>query len=469
MRDMIKGRKKMIRQVLRGSILCMVFCQLFICCAQAQMQQLKEVRVGDTLPDLLVNNIIKKQDSVTRLADLYKGGMLLIDFWATWCKPCISQMIRMDTIKQIFPRFNSISVTYQDISEVEEFFARPNNADINTNRLTIATNDTLLKQYFPHRGLPHNVWIDSSGVVKAITDGRSVTSEKIGEFLSTQELSDKDIINKEDRMDFRSFEPFRLGDTLYSYRSIITPYISGIGGGTLLNRKSGQVDRFFAWNNSIAMLYWKAFSNFKTAFNGHLIDVRLQDKSKLFHPSSDFVKENLDIFLNAIDERIEIWEMQNLYCYELVLPKPVPEHLFTEYMIHDLNRCFQFNTRIENKDMPCILIHCDPEKIHSLKSKSPDADPYIVIRAGKLIGTNIKVADLVHYLMSTWGRLKEPVVDKTAYSKSFDLELDFADLLGEEKGIGIKIEWVLEKLKEIGFTSSKEAYPYPILIIENQD
>jgi thiol-disulfide isomerase/thioredoxin len=58
-------------------------------------------RVGQKMPAFSFTTLDGKQSSITEL----KGKVVFVNFWATWCPPCLAEMPRME--KEVWQRFKS--------------------------------------------------------------------------------------------------------------------------------------------------------------------------------------------------------------------------------------------------------------------------------------------------------------------------------------------------------------------------
>lgn len=71
--------------------------------------QIHEVEIGDQAPEFELANGV-------RLAD-YRGKLLLLNFWATWCPPCIAEM---PSLNNLYERFRDRGFVVLGISVDEE-------------------------------------------------------------------------------------------------------------------------------------------------------------------------------------------------------------------------------------------------------------------------------------------------------------------------------------------------------------
>ncbi|MBU2966692.1 TlpA disulfide reductase family protein [Amphritea sp. 2_MG-2023] len=73
--------------------------------------------------DLKVNHL----DDTSADLNQYKGRLVLVNFWATWCPPCVEEMPSLQRLQQQFDpeKFQVIAINLgQSSATVEQFFAQ---------------------------------------------------------------------------------------------------------------------------------------------------------------------------------------------------------------------------------------------------------------------------------------------------------------------------------------------------------
>jgi cytochrome c biogenesis protein CcmG/thiol:disulfide interchange protein DsbE len=132
------------------------------------------VMVGETVPDFTLTTFEGEQ---IRLEDL-KGKVVVLNFWASWCKPCEEEAADLETAWRIYqPRGDVVflGVDYVDteteaMAYLEKFdITYPNGPDLRTK----------ISQAFRIRGVPETYIIDQEGKLAAF---------KISPFISLVEI-----------------------------------------------------------------------------------------------------------------------------------------------------------------------------------------------------------------------------------------------------------------------------------------
>jgi peroxiredoxin len=86
-----------------GAAAAQVVLAFFLGCAASAAQPIKKLvptEADSKAPALELNDL---QGRTHRLAD-YKGKVVLVNFWATWCEPCRDEMPSMQTLYRRFGR-----------------------------------------------------------------------------------------------------------------------------------------------------------------------------------------------------------------------------------------------------------------------------------------------------------------------------------------------------------------------------
>jgi thiol-disulfide isomerase/thioredoxin len=93
----------------------------------------------------------------------YKGKLIVLNFWATWCAPCREEMPSLDNLQSdkrvnnliVFP----INIGQEDLSKSENFFKK-----LNIQNLNIYFDSTItLAKKFNLRGVPTSIFFNKKG------------------------------------------------------------------------------------------------------------------------------------------------------------------------------------------------------------------------------------------------------------------------------------------------------------------
>ena len=123
------------------------------------------------IKNLIINKELKEYTNLTVLDDQnnqinlsdYKGNILLLNFWATWCAPCKEEMPSLDLLKsnkdlnnlKIFP----VNVGQDNVEKAKKFFD-----DMNIKNLNLYFDENIdLTKKFALRGIPTSILLNKNG------------------------------------------------------------------------------------------------------------------------------------------------------------------------------------------------------------------------------------------------------------------------------------------------------------------
>lgn len=236
------------------------------------------LQLGDTIPEVLWNIPLQvinhvKEEHLTTL-NAYRGKLILLDFWATWCTSCIKAIQSHAGLAETFgDELALIPVSKQSDSLVRSFFQQPSMLD---RRFYSVVQDQILSEYFPHRTVPHYIWISPSGVLQAFTGIDDVNLSNIR--LAIRGLP----FSTNSKVDIDRGEPLFIntslipsGGEINAYEMVYTGYVSGLPSMSSFGKYKGQANRVMLTNvtlhRSTRILLrklWDRFSEKRIIYTG---------------------------------------------------------------------------------------------------------------------------------------------------------------------------------------------------------
>lgn len=375
---------------------------------------IRSLTVGDTVPDIEFTTLINYSSKTARLSD-FKDKLVILDFWATWCGPCVAALPKMNALQKEFEdKIKIVAVTTENRQKVLDFLQKYKAArQIST--LSLQTDDSLLSVMFPHKSVPHTVWIGSDRQVKAITGGEYVISKNIKSILENESVNwhVKDESSVFPFKDAGIFDLSNLANTKLNLHSGFTGYIEGVSAGLFINYDTANnLLRYNQYNLSILSLYAIAYGRFPEFQNPKRCVFSVQDSSKYIYDQSK--------------EYYEIWSRRNWYCYEAVAPAAYPETELRQRLIGDLDFFFKIDSKKETRKVSCLIL----KKLGN--SNLPGTEGGIpqhkvsLLNAGKYKYThkNSRIAEFIFAMNTDRGLSQLPLmIDETGYNEAIDLEL----------------------------------------------
>jgi cytochrome c biogenesis protein CcmG, thiol:disulfide interchange protein DsbE len=144
----------MDREFKRGVLLAMAAAALLMCGASANA---KDPVIDRAAPDFKATSFDGKKLS---LAD-YKGQVLILNFWATWCAPCKQELPLLDKYFRIDEKagLRVLAVTTEDSVPLSQL--KPL-----SQKLSITMARQFRGDYGPIKAVPTNFIIDRAGVLR---------------------------------------------------------------------------------------------------------------------------------------------------------------------------------------------------------------------------------------------------------------------------------------------------------------
>jgi len=392
-------------------------------------------KVGDTIAGDIPLKLLERRSGIIKSSmEPFRGKWLILDFWETYCMACIAAMPYFDSLNREFNGdLEIVLVTKSNAPQIQKFLNRSPMAK-NTN-FKFIIQDSLLNGYFPHLIIPHEVWIDPQGTVRAITGQDEVNAQNIRDVMNS---SNSKMRQKKENM---SWEKESISETGYTdrllFRSILTSYDANTPKSGWFTRQQSDssenkkkldgIEHVYFSNYTPIQLFYHTYMFWKYGASGNLnpnrIIVNVSDSLKMLR----YANPNLKIpfipkapYLNYKNQKD--YYQANWFSYDLSLPRSMPDSIVFSYVFDDLNRYFPIKAKIEKRAVECLVLqlHDNAETKKLLKSNGGRRQNKIDSKS--LILKNCSFKEFVSKMIKFKSK---PLIDETGIDYNIDLDLDF--------------------------------------------
>ncbi len=394
------------------------------------------LKIGDKVPDVAINNISNYKTSSAKLSD-FEGKLLILDFWATWCSACLKNFPLLDSLQRKYPDqlqvllVNDIN-TGDSPKKITELFEKKAQTTGKAYALPYLVGDDQLTRLFPHRLLPHYVWIGADRRVKAITSSAELNPGNIQQMINEQPvgLSYKKDYDTKKLLFLSEDTPAKI----VQYAVFLKGRVEGLSSGNIYRRDGTVLYGRALTNTTLYGMYQAMAIALLKSYNKKMVLIEEPGLKHLIPGSADLKDQK--------------WMKENLHTLEVVVPVSQSEKLYT-FMLDQLNAFSGYEGRLETRRVKCLVLTTSPRKppVHSAGAK-----PVVIsFDAGVFKLVNRPLSSLVNSLNNV-DDIPLPIVDESNFTANTDITLSgSADLRVIKKELHAQGLEINEAEREITF------------------
>ncbi len=123
---------------------------------------LTEIKKVIPASDFALQNM---DEETIKLSD-YRGKVVLLNFWATWCPPCVRELPSMERLQGLVGREAFKVIAINQMEAPDDVFAFTGQLTIEPTFEIVFDTDSKVSQAYAVRGLPTTYLIDKKGNIR---------------------------------------------------------------------------------------------------------------------------------------------------------------------------------------------------------------------------------------------------------------------------------------------------------------
>ena len=306
-----------------------------------------------------------------------RGRVVVVDFWATWCAPCLPGLDKLVQMEKEFAGqpVSFFTVAHDEVGRVKKYFAEKG-----LGLHTFVEEDSKTFEAWGVRVVPSVAIVSGVGVLMGPTAGENLTSEVIRKVLAGETV-DLPPIGRSPNLEWDRDEIHWQDGVAPDFHVVIKP-TEASGGGTMHKLGSNRISGDGANLVNLITVAWRT--------DYFHLDIRFPEEAK------------------------------RVFRYAAVVPKGREAHLFPALQ-DAVQRTFGIRAEWEEQLRDVFVLRREPGAAALSVSSSPDL--YMFMR-GNITMKHQTIAKLAEALPNF---LKKIVVDETQLKDFYDLALPYRD------------------------------------------
>jgi uncharacterized protein (TIGR03435 family) len=375
------------------------------------------VKIGDSVPDYQFEKVLNYLKPSINLREA-KGKILIIEFWGTWCGPCIPALEHLNELQQKFKNDVVIVGISDDTEERLNKFLLKRPVTIPL----VADPMNKSAKYFQVKAYPQTFVADKNGKIFAITHPDEITEEKIKDLVLGKKVEIATHIN----VSHPSIDYFNADQkTIFSFA--IKPMIDSVRGN--ISKRGNGV-----------------FQNRRYSLINGTTDQFIKEI---------FQRTNSRTLILADKKQFE-FKPENRFCFDIIVPEDDKVD-FYKIAQEEVKMRFKYKIYIEEKIVDVFVLR----KIEGNTVLKPSqSEPKIVFPAEyKRLRFSMEGNKMGRFIEVLEDQYDIPVIDETGLKDKYDLTVDWARGNKEER---------TKELQNIGLTLEKTQRPVEMLVIADK-
>ena len=354
--------------------------------AQTFMAQIDPPMLGKVCPEFSMSVITANGTEKNLALSELRGKIIIMEFWATYCAPCIPSLKHFDKLQvQFGDAVKFIAISEENRDKVDAFIVKKGNKNI-----TYAMDwGRKLNNMFYHHFIPHTVVIDQDGVVQAFCSPDEIDQFVIGKLINREPVA------------FTMKHEYQEASYTQS-----TGVLQNYDQPIIVNKPKNQT-------------YKIELSNYKAGLSTEFIKESSTEYKFINCPLTLIYQILYDqktsrVLLDVNDKTKYSFENNNLYCLELNVPDYFGKNI-QEVALQQLESLFPLRSKVETRI----------QKVFSIQKSDLQGAISSVDSTG-IIQKGLTIKDLMNYLESNPRLVNNlPVINESGLPDTTILDLDW--------------------------------------------